>query len=671
MTAATESIAGSLVLRVMVPLGAGFFLSNLFRSLNAVISPYLIADLHLSAQALGLLVSMYFFTSAVFQAPLGLLMDRYGPRRVQGTLMVVATVGILMFGLSSNFAVMLAGRAIMGIGAAGALMTAFQAIVLWSAPLRWPSLNGWIMAAGGMGSLVATVPAALVLHLTSWRGLMLITAVASLAVGATIFALTPERTDAPRPGTVREQVAGLLSIYRDRLFWRLAPFSAAMAGCNFAFAGLWAGPWLKDVGGFGPDGIAVSLLFQTALVTVAYVVSGKVAAALMRRGVRLTRVIGAMMLLSMLMQLPLLLPSTAGRWVVMFAMGAFGGATALAYPVLNGHFPVRLSGRVSTALNLFVFVGGVRAAICGGRGHRPVSAGDAGDLSRHRLSGRVRRDDRRGVSELGVAPRPGASAFTICGGGLMRLFDLAGKTAIVTGSSRGIGRAIAELFAEAGARVVISSRKAEACAAVVAAIAAAGGDAVAIPCNIGDKAQLENLVAGTRQHFGAIDILVCCAGINPHYGPLTEIADATFDRIIATNVRSALTLSALVLPEMAARRDGAIIIVASIAGLRGTAGLGAYAISKAAAMQLARNLALEWGPHNIRVNCLAPGLIRTDFARALWEDEALMERRLASTPLRRIGEPDEVAGAALLLASPAGRFITGQTIVIDGGVTSA
>jgi NAD(P)-dependent dehydrogenase (short-subunit alcohol dehydrogenase family) len=276
---------------------------------------------------------------------------------------------------------------------------------------------------------------------------------------------------------------------------------------------------------------------------------------------------------------------------------------------------------------------------------------------------------RRRWHAPGGLSSPGA--ITMRGGDAMRLFDLAGKTAIVTGSSRGIGRAIAELFAQAGARVVISSRKAEACAAVVEAIAAAGGKAVAIPCHIGDKAQLEGLVAGAQAHFGPVDILVCCAGINPHYGALTEIADATFDRVMATNVRSALTLAGLVLPQMAARRGGAIIIVSSIAGLRGTAGLGAYAISKAADMQLARNLALEWGPHNIRVNCLAPGLIRTDFARALWQDEALMERRLATTPLRRIGEPEEVAGAALLLASPAGRFITGQTIVIDGGVTSA
>jgi NAD(P)-dependent dehydrogenase (short-subunit alcohol dehydrogenase family) len=253
----------------------------------------------------------------------------------------------------------------------------------------------------------------------------------------------------------------------------------------------------------------------------------------------------------------------------------------------------------------------------------------------------------------------------------MRLFDLTGKTAIVTGSSRGIGRAIAETLAAAGAQVVISSRKQDACDAAAAAIRAAGGQAAAIACNVGDPTQLAALVTAARAQCGAIDILVCHAGINPYYGPLEKIDDGAFDRIMATNVRSVLRLAGLVLPEMKARRDGAIVIMSSIAGLRGTAGLGAYAISKAADMQLARNLALEWGPHNIRVNCIAPGLIKTDFARALWQDEELVAHRLALTPLGRIGEADDIAGAALLLASPAGRYITGQTIVVDGGVTIA
>ncbi len=249
------------------------------------------------------------------------------------------------------------------------------------------------------------------------------------------------------------------------------------------------------------------------------------------------------------------------------------------------------------------------------------------------------------------------------------MFDLTGKVAIVTGSSRGIGRAIAEALARAGAKVVVSSRKAEACEPVAAALRAEKLEAAAIPCHIGRREDVDALIAKTRTKWGQIDVLVCNAAINPYYGPMTGLTDEAFDKVMATNVRSNLWLANLVRPEMAARRDGAIIIVSSIGGLKGTNTLGIYAISKAADMQLARNLAVEWGPDNIRVNCIAPGLVRTDFARALWDNPKLLETTEQRTPLRRIGEPDDIAGAAVFLASRAGNWITGQTIVIDGGVT--
>jgi NAD(P)-dependent dehydrogenase (short-subunit alcohol dehydrogenase family) len=253
----------------------------------------------------------------------------------------------------------------------------------------------------------------------------------------------------------------------------------------------------------------------------------------------------------------------------------------------------------------------------------------------------------------------------------MSLFDLTGRVAIVTGSSKGIGRSIAEHMAAAGAKIVVSSRKAPACAAVVEAIRAKGGEAVAIPCNIGDKAQIEALVTGARDAFGRIDILVCNAAVNPYYGPLAEIPDEAWDRIMASNIKSNLWLTRLVLPEMAERQDGVVIIVSSIAGLRGSPGLGAYAVSKAADFQLARNLAVEWSRHNIRINCIAPGLVRTDFAKALWENAETLAVTLRQTPLGRIGEPEDIAGTAIYLASAAGRFVTGQVIVVDGGVTIA
>jgi NAD(P)-dependent dehydrogenase (short-subunit alcohol dehydrogenase family) len=253
----------------------------------------------------------------------------------------------------------------------------------------------------------------------------------------------------------------------------------------------------------------------------------------------------------------------------------------------------------------------------------------------------------------------------------MNLFDLTGKTAIVTGSSRGIGRAIAEQMAAAGARVVISSRKPGPCEEVAAEIVRSGGKAVSIPCHIGDKAQLEALVQRTRDTFGRVDILVCNAAVNPYYGPLTDITDEAYDRTMNSNVRSSLWLAKLVLPEMAARKDGVMLIVSSIAGLRGSTMLGAYAISKAADLQLCRNLAVEWGRHNIRINCIVPGLVKTDFARALWENEELLRETLKTTPLGRIGDPIDIAGAAVFLASAAGKFVTGQAFVIDGGVTIA
>ena len=252
---------------------------------------------------------------------------------------------------------------------------------------------------------------------------------------------------------------------------------------------------------------------------------------------------------------------------------------------------------------------------------------------------------------------------------MIKHFDLSGRTAIVTGSTRGIGRAIAQILARAGAKVVVSSRKANACETVVAAIKKDGGSAISVPCNVGHKDQLAALVAETRRQFGAIDILVCNAAVNPYFGPLAEISDEAYDRTMDSNVRSNLWLCQMALPDMAARRDGAIVIISSIAGLKGSATLGVYGISKAADFQLARNLAVEWGKHNIRVNCIAPGLIKTDFAKALWDNPDLLERRLRTTPLGRMGEPEDIAGLALFLASPSASFITGQIIIVDGGVT--
>lgn len=251
------------------------------------------------------------------------------------------------------------------------------------------------------------------------------------------------------------------------------------------------------------------------------------------------------------------------------------------------------------------------------------------------------------------------------------LFDLSGKVAIVTGSSRGIGRAVAWRLAEHGAHVVISSRKAAACQETADAINTAfdADRAIAVPASISSKADLHVLVDTTIARFGRIDILVCNAASNPYHGPLSRISDEQFRKILDNNIVANHWLVQLVGPKMVEQVDGSIIIISSIGGLRGSATLGAYNISKAADMQLARNLATELGPQNIRVNCIAPGLIKTDFTRALWEDQATLDRFMESMPLRRIGLPDDIAGTAVFLASRAGSFVTGETIVVDGGAT--
>jgi NAD(P)-dependent dehydrogenase (short-subunit alcohol dehydrogenase family) len=253
----------------------------------------------------------------------------------------------------------------------------------------------------------------------------------------------------------------------------------------------------------------------------------------------------------------------------------------------------------------------------------------------------------------------------------MNLFDLTGKVAIITGSSRGIGRAIAEAMADHGAKVVISSRKAEVCQEAADAIndRHGNGAAIVVPANISSKEALRNLVDETRRQLGRIDVLVCNAASNPYYGPMAGIADEQFRKILENNVIANHWLIAMVAPEMVERNEGSIVIVSSIGGLTSSTMIGAYNISKAADFQLARNLAAEFGPAGVRVNCIAPGLVKTDFARALWENPDTLKAVTRSTPMRRIGEPHEIAGAAVFLASPASTFMTGQTVVVDGGST--
>jgi NAD(P)-dependent dehydrogenase (short-subunit alcohol dehydrogenase family) len=247
------------------------------------------------------------------------------------------------------------------------------------------------------------------------------------------------------------------------------------------------------------------------------------------------------------------------------------------------------------------------------------------------------------------------------------LFDLTGKVALVTGSTRGIGKSIAEELARAGAKVAVSSRKADACEETRKDFEKEGFEVLARPCNVSRKEELQALVDATRGKWGRIDIVVANAASNPYYGPLTGIQDEAFDKIFANNVKSVLWLASMTLPGMAG--GGSFIVVGSIGGLLANTVIGAYGISKAADHHLVRNLAAEWGPKNVRVNAIAPGLVKTEFARALWEDEKRAAERIQATPLRRLGEPRDIGGIAVFLASDAAAFITGQCIVADGGVT--
>ncbi|HJQ57739.1 MAG TPA: SDR family oxidoreductase [Vineibacter sp.] len=250
----------------------------------------------------------------------------------------------------------------------------------------------------------------------------------------------------------------------------------------------------------------------------------------------------------------------------------------------------------------------------------------------------------------------------------MSIFDLAGKVAVVTGGSRGIGRSICEQLAAHGAKVVVSSRKLPACEEVVAGIKSKGGEATAVAANISEKAQLENLIAQARRAYGRIDVLVCNAAANPYFGPLSGLKDEVFHKIMQNNVLSNLWLMNAVGPEMAERRDGVVIIVSSVGALVGSAHIAAYNMSKAADLSLVKSLAMEWGPHNIRINAIAPGLIKTDFARALWENPDIRSANERRASLKRIGEPDDIGGVAVFLASRAGAFVCGQVIIADGGV---
>ncbi len=252
---------------------------------------------------------------------------------------------------------------------------------------------------------------------------------------------------------------------------------------------------------------------------------------------------------------------------------------------------------------------------------------------------------------------------------LPALFTLTGQVALITGATRGIGLATARLLAQAGAAVVVSSEDAKACEDIAARLRNEGHHAIGIACDVSQKTQIESLATRAHAAWGRIDILVCNAGIAPHMGPIASATDEHYEQTMTVNLRSVLWLTNQVIPLISNQGGGSIVLMASIAGIRGNHGLGIYSLSKAALASLARNLAVEWGSKHVRVNSISPGVIQTEFARGLTDNNDVLQRRLALTPLRRVGRPEEIAGAVLYLASPAGAFVTGHNLVIDGGTT--
>ena len=343
------------LLLVFAPFSAGYFLSYVFRTVNAVIAAPLIEDLGLSAADLGLLTAAYFLAFAAFQIPLGLLLDRFGPRRVQSALLLVAALGALLFALGKSKEALLLARALIGLGVAGGLMASIKAITLWFPKDRWPLVKGCFLAMGGLGAMAATAPVEAALQLTDWRGLFLALSVATCLAAALTFSAVPEKRKGLAQVELRVALRGLKRIYGDRFFWRLAPIGMFCSGASMSIQGLWAGPWLADVAGFERDRVATGLLSIAAAMTIGSVTAGVVADLLGRLGIALRRVLIGGILLFLLAQTAIVFEVQAEALWPWVAFGLSSSFTILAMPMISGHFPLELAGRANTAFNVLVF----------------------------------------------------------------------------------------------------------------------------------------------------------------------------------------------------------------------------------------------------------------------------------------------------------------------------
>lgn len=346
-----------LFLRILFPFALGYFLSYLFRVVNAVLAPDLIAELSLSPRALGLLTASYFITFAAAQLPLGILLDRYGPRKIEAGLLLFAALGALIFATGESETELLIGRGLIGLGVSACLMAAFKAFTLWFEPQRLPLVNGVIMAAGGMGALTATLPVQLALEVTDWRGVFLLLAGFTLLCALIVFLLVPDHASTNNGEKLATQLQGFKSIFKDRFFWSIAPLTMLSQASFISIQSLWAGPWLQDVAGL-PRAASADFLFLIAAAMVSgFLVMGTLAERLSRRGIKPVRVSAVGMFIFLIIQ-GLIIIGPEGDWLipVWVAFGFFGTTGIVQYAVLSQHYPREMAGRVNTAMNLLVFI---------------------------------------------------------------------------------------------------------------------------------------------------------------------------------------------------------------------------------------------------------------------------------------------------------------------------
>lgn len=354
-TAPLRTGLSTLIFRVYLPFALAYFLSYLYRTVNAALSPNLTRELNLDAADLGLLTGTYFIAFALSQVPLGMMLDRFGPRRVHAALIMVGAGGALLFGLGHSIGSLALGRALIGMGMAGGLMAAMKAISLWFPQERWALINGFHMGFGGLGAIFATKPVEIAMNYTDWRGVFIGLAAVTAGVSALLLVAVPEKPGTQTKSTLRQAFGGVATVFKSAVFWKLAPGAVFALGGFLAVQGLWSGPWLRHVGGFDNDTTTFYLLAIAAAMAAGYLTSGMVLGALARLGISPLRTLYLMHILFILCQIPLVIgwiPSVLGVWVL---YGYFGVGCVLTFPILAQAFPLSLGGRAITCLNMLMF----------------------------------------------------------------------------------------------------------------------------------------------------------------------------------------------------------------------------------------------------------------------------------------------------------------------------